>query len=438
MKLKKFVINSGGKFNPAKNGPVVIDFSKSKMVGATGDEAAGKSTLLDLFLMACGQNGGTKVVEALKNKDNDEIDVDLSFVGNDKSDYEVKVKDGRLTIKKDGEKQSSPGELIREQLGIVGANLSSLKNADIDTIVKELSKFSPVSPEQFNKKMKEFKDGQKKAKETRATANKGAKGAGQFLYEEGYADDKGELIEKAWVEAEKKYAKEPDIADLSKKLKAAGDKSDKFIENKSKVTAQKERKTQIEQQMKALQKELDTTNDNIAIGEKWLTANETVQKDYDAIRKQYDNAAKDVADYNKWQIVKQKKTEKDEYEQISIRADKTEKDLIAKQQELQWEVIPDIAGLEIILTDTHEDEGEQKKAGFYIKGMSSAQMSATEWLTAIIKILKKNKVPVLVIDDASQFGTSLMKTLEDMVKQGCYVLYAEMHRGVQELEFEYK
>lgn len=439
MKLIKFTINSGGKFNPDKSGPLVIDFSKSKMIGATGDQGVGKSTLLELFLMACGQNGGDEVVEQMKNRDSGEINLELSFVGKDRANYDVRVKNGTITVKREGERVSGgPVALLKQQLGVVGTSPMEIKNAPIEKIVKWLASYSPTSAEDFEKKMLKIKNGIKAYRKARADANRSAKGAKEYLSSEGFIDQTGEISEKKWTENEKKYAKEPDINELSKKLTAAGKKSDSFIENESKTNAQRDRKVQIEQQIKLLQKELDQVNENISIGEKWLKANETAKKDYDAVKKQYDSAAQDVAAFNKWQEIKNKKEEMEEYETLAQKADASEKSLLKDQQELQWEVIPDIRGLEIVLEDSHEDEGEQKKAGFYLNGFNSAQLSNTEWLTAVIQILKKNKVPVLVLDDISQFGSKLMETLEALVKQNCYVLYTEMQRGQENLEIQYQ
>lgn len=446
MKLKKFSVVSGGQFNPDKTGPVVIDFSKSKMVGATGDETTGKSTILELFLMACGQNGGTKVVEALKNRDNKEIDVELSFVGNDKSNYDVKVKNGRITVKKEGIATSGgPVELLKQQLGVVGVSPMAIKTAPIADIVKWLASYSTKSAEEFEKEMKKLKEGMKLAKGARADANKAAKANKEYLKEEGYIDDAGDLIEKNWLQSEKNFASKPDISDLSKKLSDAGKKSDNYLKVGEHLKSEEANEERQIQEVKKLKKELAdkeaelaATQQQILKDKEWLEKNKASKTEYDAVKKQYDNAAQDVANHNKWLEIVRKREEMEGYEEMAQKADSKEKKLLKEQQELQWEVIPDIQGLELILEDTHEDEGVQKKAGFYINGMSSAQMSNSEWLGSVIKILKKNKVPVLVIDDVSQFGSTLMATLEGLVKSGCYVVYAEMKRTQMELEIEYK
>lgn len=439
MRLKRFVVNSGGQFSPDTTGAVVIDFSKSKFVGATGDQETGKSTVLELFLMTVGQNGGDAIIQKLRNSTTDDIETELEFVGKDKADYTVRNKNGRLTVKREGKPtEGGAVQFLRNQLGVVGVSPMSIKDAPIDKIVKWLAGYSSRGAEEFEADMKKVKDGIKSATKTRADANKSLKGLREYLVSEGVCDSKGQIIEKAWKEGEKKYANKPDIAELSKKLTAAGSKSDKFIENQSKVNAQKERKSQIEAQIKALQKELATVDENIAIGEKWLTANESAKKDYDVIKKQYDSAAQDAADYNKWQEIKAKKKEMDGFEDIAQKADAKEKELLKQKQELEWEVIPDIKGVEIILEDTHEDEGEQRTAGFYYKGMNSAQLSNSEWFGLVMQILKKNKINILVVDDISQFGSKFMEILEGLAEKGCTVLYTEMSRGQETLEIEYK
>lgn len=436
MKLKEFKVNSGGKFNP--NAPVVIDFSQSKLVSATGDQGTGKTTLLELFLMACGQLGGEKVIEQLKNKDNDKIDIELSFVGNDRATYEVKVTKSQFKLIRDGEELKSPKDLLKSLLGVVGVSPMEIKNGSIDEIVKWLSSYSTRSAEEFEKDMVKLKEGIKKAKSGRAAANKEAKGIRVYLNNEGYADEKGELIEKAWTAAEKEYSEKPDIDELSRKLTAAGNKSDKFVENQTKTDAQRQRKAQIEAELKRLNKELDEVGNNISLGEKWLKANENAKKEYDTIKKQYDTSAQNLAAYNKWQEVQTKKADLDGYEDMAQKADAKEKEFLKEQQELQWEVIPDIKDVEILLEDTHEDEGEQRKAGFYYKGLNSRQLSASEWFGLILQIWKKNKIKVMVLDDASTLGSKFMDTLDKLVKDGCYVLMTEMARNQQSLEIDYK
>lgn len=446
MKLKKFVINSGGKFNPDTTGPIVIDFSKSKMVGVTGEEAEGKSTLLELFKMACGQNGGEKLIEAMKNKDNEKIDVELEFVGNDKSDYDVKIKDGKITVRKEGAIQRS-GEvtLLKEQLGIVGTSPLPLKTGPIEKLVKWLATFSKLGADDFEKKMLQKKNGIKEAKKTRASANNSAKGSREYLAAEGYMSGDNTIIEKKWKESETKYKTKVDVAEVSARLDKASKASDTYLRAEEKLKNHKisrpadvKKVEDLKAELKLAEAALVQRDKDISVGEKHLVDNKKDKTNYDTVKLEFENISKDAVAYDKWQEVQKKKKEMDAFEDVAQKADGLEKKLLKEQQELQWEVIPDIAGLEIVLEDTHEDEGEQKKEGFYINGMSSAQMSNTEFFTAIFKILKKNKVPVVVVDDASQFGTSLMETLESLVKGGCYVLYTEMARGQQHLEIQYK
>lgn len=437
MKLKQFKINSGGRFTP--QAPIVIDFSKSKMVGMKGDQETGKTTVEELLLMTLGQLGGQEVIDALKNKENGLIDTELQFEGNDRAAYDIKNKNGRLTIKREGEPTvGGPQALVKKVLGVAGISPLEIKNESIEKIVKWLASYSTKSAEEFEKDMLKIKNDIKQSKKDRAEANKSAKGLREYLFGEGYVDDKGELIESAWKESEKTFKVKPDIDKLSAELKSAGDKSDKFVQFETKLSGRRDRKKQIEAEIKKLQEELDEVDQNIKDGDAWIEKNKTAKKDYDDVRKRYDNAAKDVADYNLWVDVKKKKKEMEQFQDLSIAADNNEKAAVKKQQELQWEVIPDIRGVEILLEDTHEEEGEMRKAGFYYNGLNSRQLSASEWFGLVIQILKKNKIKIIVIDDTSQFGSKFMELLEKLSESGCYILYSEMSRGTEILEIEYK
>jgi hypothetical protein len=235
MKLKKFEVKSGGKFTPDTTGPVVIDFTKSNMVSLGADQEAGKTTILELFLIACGQLGGEKAIEALKNKSNDKIDLDFSFTGNDRSNYEVNVSKSRILLKKDGQVTGAPKELLRQMLGVVGVSPMDIKNDSIENIVKWLAMYSTRGVDEFVAGMAKLKVGIKASKKTRADANRSVKGLREYLAGEGYLDDKFQIIEKSWTDSEKKYKTEPNIKKLSDELTAAGLESDKIIRGEEKL-----------------------------------------------------------------------------------------------------------------------------------------------------------------------------------------------------------
>lgn len=434
MRLKKLEVKAGGGINPAS--PVIIDFSKSNFVKLTGDNGVGKSSMLEALLMACGQLGGAKQVEKFTNKESGKIDIEFSFVGNDRLSYDVKITKSSFKLLYEGEAVGEPMTKLKELLGVPGTGALEMKNKPLKEIIKWLAAYSTKSPEEIEKRLDKIKDGIKLAVANRASANNSAKGIREYLSSEGYLDSEGELIEKVWKESEKKYATQPDINELSKKLTAAGNKSDKYVENETKTNSQKERKTQIEQQMKALQKELDQVNENIGLGEKWLKANETAKKDYDAVKKQYDNAAQDVADYNKWQDIKTKKSELDQFEDAAIKADNKEKAFIQERKELQLEILPDVKGVEIVTEDTHED-GKLKKEGFYRDGISSQQMSTTEWLETVMIMWRKNKTKIIILDEYAALGSKAEEMLNKFEKDGCYIVVGEMNRAQKELEIEY-
>jgi len=429
MKLKLFKVTEGGKYTAGN--PLEVDFTKSKKVGLAGDSGEGKTTGLTCFKMILGAVAGEQLVEDLLNADSGKLDIEQTFRGNDGEDYVLKMTKSQFYLRREGEKKDipAPKEKIIDLIGRVACNPMELKNATVDGIVKWLAAYSKRGEEGFTKDMAAIKDGLKKAKSSRAESNKAVKARREMLSEAGYADSQGQIIEQSWVAAEQKYAKKQDIKALSARLDEAGKKSDRLLQAETKL---KQLKTREEQ----LLAELATVQADIKKGEAYVEANKAAKADYDTVRKEYDNAAQFAAEYEAWQSILRMKAEMDEYESIAQRADAKEKDLLEQKKQLEWEVIPDCRGIEIVLEDEYEDNTLVRKAGFYADGFNSRQMSATDFLTSILKPLRKLGVKILILDDTSTYGSPLMAEFEKMAREGWYILYAEQRRG-QELTIEY-
>lgn len=429
--MKLFRVNEGGKFTGDNN--LEVDYEKGHKVALTGDAKEGKTTGLECAKIILGAIGGTEIIKDLVNRDSGKLDIEQSFVGNDRKTYFIRATKSQFYVREEGSTKDidAPKNFIQEHLGKVAADPMALKNADVDTVIKWLAGFSKRGIEEFQKLMQKQKDAKKKWETERATANKKAKARRTLLQGAGFADKDGQIIESKWVESQKKYAKKLDITELSSKLTKAGTKSDKFVENETKVQGQKARKTQIEAQIASLQKELLTVDENISIGEKWLESNANAKKEYDAIKKEYDNAALFSQQYESWQTILRYKSELDKYEDDSVEADAKVADAEKKKQELQWEVIPDVKNVELLF----EDEPNRPK-GFYLNGFNSRQQSATEFLVAIVNILRKLGCKILILDDVSTFGSDFFEKLEQLAKEGWYILYSKMVHH-QELEIEY-
>lgn len=437
MKLKKLIVNSGGGISP--NAPVIIDFTKSNFVKATGDNGVGKSSLLEALLMGCGELGGKKQIEKFTNQDSGKIDIELSFSGNDRKNYEVKVSKSQFKLTYEGETASLGEEKtkLKELLGAVGQSPLEIKDKPVKEIMKWLVSYSTKNPEEFEKEMERIKKDIDEAVKGRATANGAAKGIREYLIAEGYLYDDGNPVEKKWQDAETSFKTKPESIDtLSARVDEANKKANKYSENQIKVNSQKERKAEIEKQIAALTLELDATNNNIKIGEDWLDKNKTAKKDYDDVREEYDNASKTHIAYAKWLEVKKKKKELDEYETAAALLDANEKDLIAERKQLQIDILPDIKGVEIVPEDTHVD-GKTVKEGFYRDGLNSKQMSTTEWLETVMLIWRKNKVKIIVLDEYAALGSKAEEMLKKFEKDGCYIVVGEMSRSQKSLEIEY-
>lgn len=434
MKLKQFSITNGGKFTPETS--VVVELKDEHVIAATGDEGCGKTTFVNILLATCGQLGGDQVISDLKNLETGKLEAGLTFVGNDRAEYEVRLTASRLVVRRDGTVMNEPKALLKQMLGIVGTSPMSIKNGDVEDIVKWLAQYSSKGIEEFAAAMKKIKNALKDCRKVRADANSAAKARWNLLQDGGYMDKEKQLIEHTWTAAETKYAKQLDTTELSKRLTAAGKKSDALLQFKTRFEEKKKEQTRLEQEIAALQEKLNVVNGEISEGEKWLEKHKDDSKEYDEVKKEYDNAANFAKEYEAWQTVKKHKAEFDEYETIAQRADSKEKALLKEQQELQWEIIPDIKGMELLLEDEPQEDGTIRKAGFYLDGKNSRQLSESQWLAAVIKILKKNKVKIFIIDGVANLGSKFLETLDGLKKAGHYVVYTEMVRTQETLEIE--
>ena len=428
MKLKEFKVNSGGKFNP--DSPVVIDFTQSNFVKLEGDNKLGKTTLLELLLFGCGQLSGKDIVDKLKNKENDKIDVELSFIGKDRKSYEVKATKSAFKLMYEGESLPSPLSKMKEVLGVVGVSPMEIKNKPLKEIVKWLASYSNKNPEEFALKLDKLKKDIKSAITSRADANRTVKGLNEYLNSESLFIN--------WEDSEKKYKTPVDTKSLSLKLDEAGKKSDKLLQAETKLKQLKERQDSVAAQIENLQKEMEEVSKSVKMGEKFVEDNKTAKKEYDDTKKKYDNAAVESVNYNKWKDIQAKKKEKDQFETISQKFDATEKDLMQEVKSLQMEILPDIKGVEMVTEDTHENGGAMVKEGFYWNGISAAQLSESEWWSFVLMIWRKLKVRVIVIDNYQSLGSMAVEILEKLEKEGCYILCAEMNREQKTLEIEYK
>lgn len=444
MKLKKFTVTQGGKFDG--EAPIVIDFSSSKsgLVGLVGDEQLGKSTIISLFEMVVGNLGGEKAIEMLKNAETGKIEAELEFVGNDRQTYVSRRTASELRVTCNGEKKGSPTDILRKMLGAVAANPLKIKNSSVEDIVKWLASLSKTDPKEFEAKMLKFKDGQKKAKNARAAANKEAKTRKGILVNAGFMTEKGDLIERTWVESEKRFAKKPDTEEIAKRLDKAGKDSDQYLRAEEKLKNVKISRNKIAEDIEKLkqelaqkEKDLKAADKSITDGEKFLTDNKSFKTEYDKVKSEYEGVAQSLVAYNQWQQILIAKRELDEYETASQKADNLEKDLLKQQQELQWEVIPDTKDTELLLEDTHEDDGPVRKAGLYHKKMHNTQQSVSEFIGVVVRILKKQGVPILLLDGVGDFGSTLWKLLEGYAKEAT-ILYAKTEVGATELTIEYK
>lgn len=425
MKLKKLEVRAYAGISP--NSPVVIDFTQSNFVKASGDFGVGKTSLLDAMLTACGQL--SKDDKDKINLESGKIDIDFEFVGNDRKNYQVRCTKSAFKLTCSGESVSEPIAMMRELLGGVGQTPMAIKEAKLKDIIKWLAGYSNKSAEEFDADMLKFKEGIKDAEKSRADANRSLKGLNEYLgTEEMFAD---------WEDSEKKYKVKPNIEKLAEEQQEAGKKSDQLVRAVEKVKQKIERKISIEAQIAQLRVELSEVDTAITEGEKFVEKNKNAGKEYDEVSARYKNAAKDLADYNLWQEIKRKKKERDEFETAAQLFDTMAKDLQRDRKIKQSEILPDIKGVELVTDDVTED-GVFKREGLYYNGKNVHQISETEWWSLVMLIWRKYKVKVIVIDNMQSLGSKGVELLEKLSADGAYILAAEMNRETKTLEVSYE
>lgn len=422
--LGDFTINEGGRFTEEMG--LVVKFSEFQVATLLGDNKEGKSTALDFLSILLGRSVKQSEIDALVNKFSGKLDGSLKFRGKSGQWFEVVRTKSQYYLRLEGDKKDigSPQATVIEELGHCAYNPHKNQLKPIGELVKYLVPFSNTKPEDYEKQDRKLKEAVKGWEDARAAANKEGKGRVVMLCGAGFATDKGEIIEAKWVAAEQKYKKPLDLKKLSTDLDAAGKKSDLLLQAETKRKELKSREAQLIEELTEVQKRLKAAD-------KYIDENKDAKKEYDAVKNQYDTAAQFDRQYQAWEAIKRAKTEMDEFETAAQLADSKAKAAAAERKELQLSVIPDCKGIEFIL----EDEPD-KEAGFYVDSFNTLQMSATEYLVAILKILRKLKTRILILDGTADFGSDFAAILEQLKKEGWYILLSEMRRN-QELTIEY-
>ena len=419
MKLIKLDVNAFKGISP--DSPVVIDFSKSRWVTLEGDQQVGKTSLLEALLVACGAL--SKENKDFINNKSGKIDIDLEFKGNDNRVYRIKVTKSQFKLIYEGEALEEPMTKLKKLLGIPGISPMDIKFAPLKDIVKWLAAYTKRGAEEYEAELRKLKDGTKRWKSARADANRGYKALKEVL------DQDDMFIH--WEQSEAKFGKKIALETISRRLDEVGKKSDNLLKAKEKVKGLKVREKELLEQLAAVQSDL-------AKGEAYIEANKGAENEYAQVRAEYDNAAKNAADYEKWQEIKRKKAEMDTYSDLAIKADGEEKELLEQIKQLQAEIIPDVKGVELVLDDEYENGKLVRPEGLYKDGISAAKMSESEWTGVVFSILKKNKCPILVLDNLNSLGTGAMKTIEQFHKEGAYIFAAQMQRESKVLNIIYE
>lgn len=428
---------------------VFIDFSQMKKgerwVKLEGPKGAKKSS----SLMGIAHNIGAELALDKKRLFNS-IDNDLSetLIGKKgKNTYKVEASASRFVVKKEAgddkwtvDSSDTPTALIKELFGEVGMFDPSVQ---LKKGRAQIEYFQALfaSGDEAGKKMAELeKDYDKKFADRRDT-NRDAKALKGALDVEPLFQNR-EGSEKRFakpINANKEKAK---FDELSEKKNAYDQYKNTLAIAEAGLVDTNAKIADLERQL-AAQKELKEKQEgSVKKGNDWVTANASIVEDYDKANSEWLNLSKTLAEQEKWKGIVQKEKEyntlTEKSTNLTADLDKLEEDIL----KLTNRYLPKIKGLTAKVA-TGIDKKDKPEGMFYqVPGKDVEQplheLSETEYADMWCQIFAEQEVQFIFIENLPNFGDTMIKTLNQFVKNGGYVFYTEQNRQQKDLTISFE
>lgn len=418
--------------------PVVIEFPKIQkgkkgrpITLINGDQAVGKTSFLHYLLYVTKQNFGVKVSDMV-NLPADALSGEFEFKQNDET---WKVVITKTTFKlfryfevdkenKGWIPQGSEDTNLKKLIGNVAISPMKLKVDDGKKQVDWLFKMLNVPPAVIEQ-AKKLSGRIEEIGKTRAASRKDY----EFLKK-----DLGEdPLFINWEDSEIKFAEIKTIEILQKKFENVTARRNLLNEGKEKLLRLEKQMEEKKAEIKKMLEELRDLRLRKIKGDKYIQENEPVEKEYQDVQQEFITISKYLAEQGAWKMVQEKKKEMDEFETLIQRANTSEANLKKQKRTLLKDMLPDIPGLEIHT----EDSIDGTKTGIYLDGKNPVQLSESELFDLYFKLCRAQDVTMVVIENITDFGTDVIKTLNEMAKAGVYVWATQMERGRKELTIEF-
>lgn len=410
--------------------PIVIDFTEARkgqgVTKLTGNQGVGKTSTLTalMFLMGAAFDIDTK---NFKNITDDTIDVNLEFEYQ-KEQYQVTASGTRLILKKfmkEADRFINVGEpktVLRAIFGNLGVSPMFLKGI---AGKKQIEWFKETfgTDAEATRKEKKIVEGIETVFVQRRDVNRdigSLKGA--LKLEPLYVNyEKSQEKFKKPISAEKEKAAFDELSkknsQFEKSKQTLSDLKEEQIDNQHEID-------QLREKLAAAEKESLAINDRIEKGEKWISDNKSIPKEFATANEAWLNLSKTLAEYEKWKGILKKEKEMHENEEVSKQADasldKLRKDLL----KLTKSYLPEIEGLEIKVKTGLDDTEE----GIYYNDKSLAMLSESELWDLFLLIWADKGVQFVFCENVNALGSSAVATLNRLVKEGAQVFASEMLR----------
>lgn len=177
-------------------------------------------------------------------------------------------------------------------------------------------------------------------------------------------------------------------------------------------------------------------------GDKWMSDNKSIPKEFEAANKEWLNLSTLLSDYNIWKDLLKKEEQLTEKQEQSITLTGELDALNEKILKATNECLPKIKGLTAKVA-TGIDKKDKPEGMFYlVPGKKEEQplheLSETEYADMWCVIWEHEGTQFIFIENLSSYGDSMIKTLNQFVKNGGYVFYTLQQRGQAKMSITFK
>jgi hypothetical protein len=453
VQLLQFNPESFGGIRPDMN--LVFYFGDVSVVGFTGDQGQGKTSLLNCLIASLGgeeaNNSIHESVEDGKVVKSRKSTLTFKETGNDLVTYVVTMTKTAITLKRidttSGTPVSSviesPKTFLRNIFGPVGITPMILKEKDGKKQIEWIRSLYKFTPEQLAQE-KELKKTILTNYTKRTDVNKDVKRLNAELKQDIYFswdDENKTFVPSAQLKADQLFIEKNNLSEeelrgqsieINERMRQLTQARTRVEQLQTEERVCEERIASLEEKIKYEKALLFSTKEKISTGNEYIKNLEPVEVESEQIQEKLIEIGKVSLKKNNIYISNRKLNEFNQIvdQQIELNAiiDSARSQLISFVKEFT----PEIEGLEIIITDSAIDV--QKEEGLYYMGRTMAQLSESELWDFYLQICKYFDIRFMFIENVQSLGSAAIERLNWFVENNYgYVFYTAMVRGLSEM-----